>query len=179
MPRWRLFYHVGWVTRGRQPAIDEEGARTVERSIRATCHAQRAIVHAVGVMPDHVHLAVSIPLSIAVSTFVGRIKGAASYLLNHTNGPPPRSPSPGKPNTASSPPANATSPASSPPSTTNRPATPLTNSPAPSNPPPTSGPRPRPRRGFVSSVRGLSAPRRPTPRRHAPYTPATERAGLR
>ncbi len=87
MPRWRLFYHVVWATRGRRPAIDGEGPRTVERSIRATCHAYRAIVHAVGVMPDHVHLAVSIPPSVAVSTLVGRIKGPSSHLLNHQSGP--------------------------------------------------------------------------------------------
>jgi putative transposase len=38
-------------------------------------------------MPDHAHVAVSIPPSIAISTFGGRMKGAASHLVNHTNGP--------------------------------------------------------------------------------------------
>jgi putative transposase len=34
-------------------------------------------------MPDHVHVAVSIPPSIAVSTLVGRMKGSSSHLLNN------------------------------------------------------------------------------------------------
>ena len=86
MPRWRLFYHLVRATRNRAPMLDVDAARAVERSIRATCHEQRAIVHAVGIMPDHVHVALSIPPSIAISTFVGRLKGSASHLLNHADG---------------------------------------------------------------------------------------------
>jgi putative transposase len=86
MPRWRLFYHLVWATRNRAPLLDAVATRTVERSIRATCHEHRAVVHAVGIMPDHVHVALSIPPSVAISTFVGRVKGSASHLLNHANG---------------------------------------------------------------------------------------------
>ena len=41
----------------------------------------RAFVHAVGVMPDHVHVALSIPPSIAVSTVVKNLKGKSSRQL--------------------------------------------------------------------------------------------------
>jgi putative transposase len=34
-------------------------------------------------MPDHVHLAVSVPPSLSVSTFVSRIKGSSSHLIRH------------------------------------------------------------------------------------------------
>jgi len=34
-------------------------------------------------MPDHVHLAVSIPPSLAVATVVARLKGSSSHLINH------------------------------------------------------------------------------------------------
>jgi putative transposase len=53
-----------------------------ERSIRATCQEYHAPVHAVGIMPDHVHVAVSIPPSTTVSTLIGRLKGSFSHLLN-------------------------------------------------------------------------------------------------
>ena len=33
-------------------------------------------------MPDHVHLAISVPPRIAVSTLVRQLKGSASHLLN-------------------------------------------------------------------------------------------------
>ena len=41
------------------------------------------IVHNIGVMPDNVHLAVSIPPRIALATFVRQLKGSSSHLLNH------------------------------------------------------------------------------------------------
>ena len=86
MPCWRLFYHLIWATRGRVPVLEGEAARMAERSIRATAHEQSVLVHTVRIMPDHVHVAVSIPPSLAVAAFVGRLKGTASHLLNHANG---------------------------------------------------------------------------------------------
>ena len=83
MSHWRLFYHIVWATSDRAPLLDAAVTKTVERSMRATCHEQRAIVHAIGVMPDYVHVAVSIPPSIAIAAFVQRLKGSSSHLLNH------------------------------------------------------------------------------------------------
>ncbi|MDP9354650.1 MAG: IS200/IS605 family transposase [Chloroflexota bacterium] len=83
MAYWRLFYHIVWATRGREALLDEPAAGIVERSIRATCRTWEAVVHAVSVMPDHGHLVVSIPPSIAVSTLIGRVKGASSHVLRH------------------------------------------------------------------------------------------------
>jgi putative transposase len=81
-----LFYHLVWATRGREPVLDDDLARVVERSGRTTGADLKAIVHAVGVMPDHVHVAVSIPPGVAVATFVGRLKGASSHAVNALNG---------------------------------------------------------------------------------------------
>jgi putative transposase len=55
----------------------------LERSIRATGQERHALVHGVGIMPDHVHVAISIPPSVAVSTLVGRLKGSSSHMLNN------------------------------------------------------------------------------------------------
>ena len=85
MSHWRLFDHVVRGTRGREPLLDAAMARTLDRSIRATAHEHRAVVHAIGVMPDHVHLAISIPPSIAIAKFLGLMKGSASHLLNHAH----------------------------------------------------------------------------------------------
>jgi putative transposase len=80
---WRTFYHLVWGTRDRVPLIDDERAEMLQRSFRASCHEAGVIVHAIGVMPDHVHLAVSIPPRLAVSDFVRHLKGSASHLVNH------------------------------------------------------------------------------------------------
>src|SRR5690348_14685430 len=88
MPYWRLFYHLVWATKGRAPVIDEEVEREIRWSIGATAREEGAIVHAVGVMPDHIHVAVSIPPGKAIGPFVGRLKGATSHKINHRPGAP-------------------------------------------------------------------------------------------
>lgn len=40
-------------------------------------------VHQIGGMPDHIHLAVSVPPTLVVSEWVGRLKGASSHYINH------------------------------------------------------------------------------------------------
>jgi putative transposase len=79
---WRLFYHLVWSTKNRHPAIDKRRAESVERTIRAACHDEGALLHAIGFMPDHVHLAVSIPPRLAIAAFVRRLKSGSSLVLN-------------------------------------------------------------------------------------------------
>src|SRR3954447_4760558 len=83
MPFWRLFYHLVWGTKNREPLIDDEREATIRRSLRTTCDKHHAIVHAIGVMPDHVHLAVSTPPIIAIADCMRVLKGSSSHLLNH------------------------------------------------------------------------------------------------
>ncbi len=83
MPYWRLFYHLVWATKGRAPFLDAGAGEVLVGAIRAAAGESKAIVPAVGPMPDHVHVALSIPPSVAVSTVVGRMKGSSSHLLRH------------------------------------------------------------------------------------------------
>ncbi len=39
--------------------------------------------HAVGGMPDHVHLVVSVPPTLTISEWVGKLKGASAHYINH------------------------------------------------------------------------------------------------
>jgi putative transposase len=80
---WRLFYHLVWATKGRAALIDDDRLVVIERSMRSTSMKKGAIFHAIGAMPDHIHVAVSIPPRIAISTFVQHLKGESSHLLNH------------------------------------------------------------------------------------------------
>jgi putative transposase len=79
---WRLFYHLVWSTHCREPLIDRKFVQLLTRSIHATCITEGAQVHALSFMPDHVHLAVSIPPRISIAGFMKQIKGSSSHLLN-------------------------------------------------------------------------------------------------
>jgi putative transposase len=82
--RWRLFYHIVWATKGREPLIDKRIGVAIERSILTNLEEMDAIPHALYLMPDHVHLAVSVPPRHSIADFMRHVKGASSRLLNVT-----------------------------------------------------------------------------------------------
>ncbi len=81
VPYWRLYCHVVWATRRRTPWLEGDAADIVEAAIRSHLHALRGLVHGVAVMPDHVHVAVSLPPSQLLSDAIGQIKGRSSNLV--------------------------------------------------------------------------------------------------
>lgn len=86
MPYWRLFYHVVWATKGREPIIGEREERIIRQSLAETFEELAIIPHAVGLVPDHLHVAVSIPPKVAVAELVKRMKGASSRTVNQAMG---------------------------------------------------------------------------------------------
>jgi len=82
MAYWRLFYHVVWATKFRRPVLTPEVEALAHQYVRAKAIGLGATVFAVNGMPDHIHLVVSIPPTIAVAHFVGQVKGVSSVHLN-------------------------------------------------------------------------------------------------
>jgi putative transposase len=82
MPYWRLFYHLVWATKNREPLLVDTRTGVLVRSVQAICTEQRIILHAIGPMPDHLHVAVSIPPRIAIAELVQRLKGTTSRRFN-------------------------------------------------------------------------------------------------
>lgn len=83
MSYWRLFYHIVWTTRNREPLIQEAFALDIHRVIARKATQLRAMVHAVGGVENHVHMVVSVPPSLALSEFIGQVKGSSSHFANH------------------------------------------------------------------------------------------------
>jgi putative transposase len=83
MPYWRLLYHLVWATRDRLPMIGEVEEAVIRRSFALTIGDLDLIPHAIGIMPDHVHVVASIPPKIAVAEAVKRLKGASANAVNH------------------------------------------------------------------------------------------------
>lgn len=83
MPYWRLFYHLVWGTRNREPLISAEWENSLHNAIAAKASELGALVHAVGGIEDHIHLVASVPPKIALSAFIGQVKGNSSHFVNH------------------------------------------------------------------------------------------------
>jgi putative transposase len=82
MPYWQLYYHVVWATKHRLPLIADVMIEPIELAIAHTSRELEVIVHAVGIMPDHVHVFAQVPPSLSVARVIGRWKGASSHEAN-------------------------------------------------------------------------------------------------
>lgn len=79
----QLYYHFIWATRERQPLITSAMEPQLFRYIRHKCESLRVFVHAVNGMPDHLHIACTLPTTLAIADFLETIKGSSSHLINH------------------------------------------------------------------------------------------------
>jgi len=78
----RLFYHLVWATYQREPLVIPELEPMIHGLLRSKAIALGATVYALNGMPDHIHMVATIPPSISLAAFIGKIKGAASTRIN-------------------------------------------------------------------------------------------------
>jgi REP element-mobilizing transposase RayT len=83
MPYYKLYYHIVWGTKNRQGIILPDFEADLYRVMAAKVISMDGIVHAIGGVEDHVHLAVTIPPKHALSKVIGEIKGSSSHAINH------------------------------------------------------------------------------------------------
>jgi len=82
MSYWQLFYHLVWSTKNHEPLITSSAEPIIYAFLRAKAVALGGSVFAVNGTADHVHMIVSIPPTIAISTFIGQVKGVSSSRYN-------------------------------------------------------------------------------------------------
>ncbi len=82
MPFYKLYYHLVWSTKNRQPILTETVEPLVYGFLQAKANQLGAYVYALGGIEDHVHMVVTIPPKIAVSKFVGQVKAVAATKFN-------------------------------------------------------------------------------------------------
>lgn len=63
MSFWRLYYHIVWATRQREPFLADERERQVYGVLLSKCEELGIRVHAIGNVEDHIHLVVNGPLT--------------------------------------------------------------------------------------------------------------------
>lgn len=82
MPYWRLFYHITWGTKNRLALIEPAWESDLYGYLWGKATALGCIPHAIGGMPDHIHVVTSIPPKVAVAKTIGQLKGASSHYIN-------------------------------------------------------------------------------------------------
>ncbi len=86
MAYWRLHYHLVWATYQRAPLLGEQLEKEIYAAVIGKARELGIIVHAMGGVEDHVHVAASIPPKIAVADCVRLFKGTSSHHVNHQPG---------------------------------------------------------------------------------------------
>ena len=77
------FHHFVWATKGRRPMIVPQFEMRLHKYIRKQCESLGVEVHALNGMPDHIHLACSLPPKLSVADCLHRVKGSSSHFINH------------------------------------------------------------------------------------------------
>jgi len=82
MSFWRLYYHLTWSTKNREPFITPEmEPRLFAYMVKKSAELE-AFVYAINGWNDHVHIVAAIPPKVAVAELVKLIKGSSTHYLN-------------------------------------------------------------------------------------------------
>src|SRR5687768_6556949 len=95
MPRYRKLthaiyrcdYHIVFVPKYRYRVVLGTVAEQMDRDIRTICSWREVDVMELSVQPDHVHLVCSVPPKIALSSFVGLLKGKLAIKMFKSHPP--------------------------------------------------------------------------------------------
>lgn len=85
--RWMCKYHIVFIPKYRRKIIYNQIRKDVSGYISTLCRYKGVEIIEGHMMPDHVHLVLSIPPKMAVSGFMGYLKGKSSLMIfeNHSN----------------------------------------------------------------------------------------------
>ncbi len=79
-------FHINWHTKSNLPLLKPEIEPKLYKFLkRKTNETPEVYFHAVGGIEDHIHLAVSVPPSLLMSEWIGKLKGGSSYDINQTS----------------------------------------------------------------------------------------------
>ena len=85
--KWLCKYHIVFPQKYRRKAIFNQYKATIAECIRSLCRYKGVEIIEGQLMPDHVHLLLSIPPKYSVSSFMGYLKGKSSLMIfdKHAN----------------------------------------------------------------------------------------------
>jgi len=85
--KWLCKYHIVFTPKYRRKIIYNQYRRDLQTDIRMLCQYKGVKIIEGHMMPDHVHLLVSIPPKLSVSSFMGYLKGKSALMMfdQHAN----------------------------------------------------------------------------------------------
>ena len=85
--KWVCKYHIVFVPKYRRKIIYNQYRRDLQEIIRTLCKYKGVEILEGNMMPDHVHLLISIPPKMSVSSFMGYLKGKSALMMfdKHAN----------------------------------------------------------------------------------------------
>ena len=82
MSFWRIYYHIVWGTKGRQPLITPEMEAFLAAHFHRKADESGMRIFALNGWTDHVHMIVSIPPKLSIAEAVKSFKGSSSHDWN-------------------------------------------------------------------------------------------------
>ena len=79
--KWNCKYHIVFAPKYRRKEFYHEKKQEVGKILRQLCEWKGVNIIEAEVCPDHIHMLVEIPPKIAVSSFMGYLKGKSSTIL--------------------------------------------------------------------------------------------------
>ena len=85
--KWLCKYHIVFTPKYRRKTIYGQYRESIGQIIRQLCNYKGVEIIEGHLMPDHIHLLVSIPPKYSVSQFMGYLKGKSSLMIfdKHAN----------------------------------------------------------------------------------------------
>ena len=79
--KYRCQYHIVFAPKYRRKVIYKELRADIGQIIRKLCEEKKVEILEAQACPDHIHMLVSIPPKISVSSFMGYLKGKSSLMI--------------------------------------------------------------------------------------------------
>lgn len=85
--KWNCKYHIVFAPKYRRKVIYGKIKVDIGKILRKQCEQKGVEIIEANLCPDHIHMLVSIPPKISVSSFVGYLKGKSSLMIfdRHAN----------------------------------------------------------------------------------------------
>ena len=84
---WNRKYHIVFAPKYRRQIIYGKYKASIGQILRLLCERKGVEIHEAEACPDHIHMLVSIPPKLSISSFMGYLKGKSSLMIfdRHAN----------------------------------------------------------------------------------------------